>query len=77
MLIKRILLGFVTLIVGLVLLRALIIPFTMDALGIPTLDTWYGLAGFLRLLPWLWIVGIVLAFTLSIIRSARGDDDEG
>jgi hypothetical protein len=61
--IKRIFILFLCLIVGLLLLRWVIVPAVVTALGIPSLASWTGLEGFLKFLP----VGVLGTLAIAVI----------
>ncbi|MCJ7654212.1 MAG: hypothetical protein MUO97_02735 [Dehalococcoidia bacterium] len=71
--IKRIFTLFLVLIVGLLLLRWVILPAVVTALGIPTLASWTGLEGFLKFLPLGILVTLAVAVIWGIYRSGKED----
>lgn len=72
--IKRVIVLVLILIVGLIVLDAVILPQLAITLAIPSLATWTGLGGFLRLLPFILLVGLVVIYFMGLFRG--NDDDE-
>lgn len=64
--IKRVIVLFLVLVVGLFVIDAVILPQVAVTLAIPSLATWIGLEGFLKLLPLMLLVGLVVVYMLGL-----------
>lgn len=71
--IKRILLFVVLVALGLIVITHVILPQVSDTLSIPGLATWTGLEGFLKMLPFILVIGLLIGGIYSLIH--RGQDD--
>jgi len=69
--IKRIVLFVVVLVLGLVVVSALIPPAVDDALADPAVGNFTGLDAFLRLTPFLVLVGVVVGALMMLFARAR------
>jgi len=69
--IKRIVLFVVLLVVGLLVVSALIPPAVDEALADPAVARFTGLDGFLRLLPFLVLAGLIAGALLTLFPRAR------
>lgn len=64
--IKRIVIFVVLVVLGLVVITNVILPQVSSALEIPSLATWTGLEGFLKMLPMVLVLGLIFAGIRSI-----------
>lgn len=63
---KRIVMFVVFVVLGLIVITSVILPHIVDALDIPSLATWTGLGGFLKLLPFILVIGLLYAGISSL-----------
>lgn len=69
--IKNIALFVVLLVVGLIVITNVILPQVSVVLDRPDLDTWIGLEGFLKLLPFALVAGLLAGGLFSIWRRSK------
>lgn len=71
--VKRIVIFVVLIVLGLIVITSVILPQVSVALDRPDMATWTGLEGFLKMLPFVLVLGLVAAGIYSLWR--RGEDD--
>lgn len=73
--IKRVVILVLILVVGIILIDEVILPQVAAALNMPSLDSWTGLEGFLRLLPFLALAVLIAAVIRGFFYSGKDDED--
>jgi len=71
--VKRVVMFVILVAIGLVAITHIILPQVIVALNIPSLATWTGLGGFLKILPFVLVAGLLYAGISSLWH--RGKDD--
>ena len=70
--VKRVVIFVVLVLLGILIITNVILPQVTEALGIPSLATWTGLEGFLKMLPFVLVLGL-LAIGIRSLFQESGD----
>ena len=68
---KSVVIFAVLMVLGLIVIANVILPQVSEALDIPGLSTWTGLEGFLKMLPFVLVLGLLGIGIRSLFRKSR------
>lgn len=70
---KRVVIFVVLVVIGLVVITNVILPQVIVSLNIPGLSTWTGLEGFLKILPFILVIGLLVSGLSILWHRGKGD----
>lgn len=68
--VKSIVIFVVLMVLGIIVIANVILPQVSEALDIPGLETWIGLEGFLKMLPFVLVLGLLGIGIRSLFRKS-------